>query len=217
MEPTLLPRAFYLNETTAVARALLGMVVVRADTEGVVAGVITETEAYLPYDDPAAHGFIGRTQRNQSMFLDGGHAYIHTLRQYPLLDIVAEPAGVPGGVLIRSLMPIAGVPLIAKRRGITDGDIDPVLLTNGPGKLGLSLGLTRALDGVDMTTTTAGLFVVDIGIRLAAADILVSNRIGITKAADALLRFRVLPTLVREGEEEYFRRLGNYGAKGGMG
>ncbi|HTX60011.1 MAG TPA: DNA-3-methyladenine glycosylase, partial [Verrucomicrobiae bacterium] len=96
-------------ETTALARALIGYVLVHETSSGVVAGRIVETEAYPPAD-PAAHHFGGKTARNASLFLPAHHAYVyHIYGTSYCFNLSAEAGGVGGGVLVRALEPIAGV------------------------------------------------------------------------------------------------------------
>src|SRR5690242_21572736 len=63
-------------DTVALARHLIGKVLVRALPEGVASGRIVETEAYV-VGDAAGHAFRGVTGRNRSLFLERGHAYIY--------------------------------------------------------------------------------------------------------------------------------------------
>ena len=175
-----LPRSFYARSTVEVARALLGKVVVH----GVTAGIIVETEAYLGGEDLAAHSARGLTERTRVIFGPPGHAYIYLIYgMYECLNLVAERDGRPGCVLIRALEPVAGVALMRARRG-TRPKLEQ--LANGPGKLTLALGITRALNGADVTR---GPLVVR---EAACADeigIEVTPRIGITRSAELPLRF----------------------------
>src|SRR5215469_16973433 len=96
----ILTRAFYNRPAIEVSRALLGQVVVHNDT----AGIIVETEAYLGGDDLAAHSAAGITNRTRVIFGPGGHAYVYfSYGMHECLNIVAEPEGTPGCVLIRAL------------------------------------------------------------------------------------------------------------------
>src|ERR1051326_5444158 len=113
MQGTILPRAFYNRPTIEVARDLLGKVLVHGPTSG----RIVETEAYLGGDDLAAHSARGITPRTRVIFGPAGHAYVYFIYgMYECLNIVAEPAGKPGCVLIRALEPVAGIPVMQQRR-----------------------------------------------------------------------------------------------------
>src|SRR5437773_7918701 len=107
MEGRILPRSFYARPTVEVARALLGKVLVH----GATAGMIVETEAYLGGgDDLAAHSARGVTPRTRVIFGAPGHAYVYLIYgMYECLNLVAEPEGKPGCVLIRALTPVAGI------------------------------------------------------------------------------------------------------------
>src|SRR5688500_19338172 len=129
---THLTREFYERPTIEVARELLGQVVVSTSPPGRTAGRIVETEAYLGADDPASHAARLRTGRVEVMWGEPGIAYVY--RSYgihAMLNIVTEPLGTTGAVLIRALEPMIGVDLMRVRRCL-DGER---LLCSGPGKL----------------------------------------------------------------------------------
>jgi len=176
-----LRRAELEADTVALARQLLGTVLV-SEVEGVRCALrIVETEAYVP-GDPAAHAYRRETVRNRSLFLRLGHAYVYLIYgMYFCVNVSSESAGVGAGVLIRAGEPLAGIEAMrARRPHSTARD-----LCRGPGKLATSLAITRSIDGIDLTTPgplwlAAGAPVSEIG---------TSVRIGITQAADRLLRF----------------------------
>src|SRR5579862_9618909 len=125
----ILPRGFYARDTIEVARGLLGKVLVHGGT----AGKIVETEAYLGGDDLAAHTARGITDRTRVIFGPPGHAYVYFIYgMYECLNLVAEPVGHPGCVLIRALEPVAGIETMQRRRPAAH---KPEQLANGPGKL----------------------------------------------------------------------------------
>lgn len=136
---------FCRRDTVAMARQLLGQLLVHETAEGVAAGMIVETEAYRGPTDRAAHSFGGRrTARTEAMFGPPGHAYLY--RIYGLhvcFDVVSGPPGAPEAVLVRALAPVAGLPLMrARRAGADDRE-----LANGPGKLCQALGISMAQYG----------------------------------------------------------------------
>src|SRR5271167_2772068 len=103
-----LPRRFYERATVDVARDLLGKVLVHEET----AGIIVETEAYLGGDDLASHSAAGITDRTRVIFGPPGHAYVYlSYGMHECLNIVAEPDGKAGCVLIRALEPTVGLDL----------------------------------------------------------------------------------------------------------
>jgi DNA-3-methyladenine glycosylase len=177
-----LPRSFYLRSAVDVARDLLGKVVVHGPT----AGIIVETEAYLGGDDLASHSAVGITPRTKVIFGPPGHAYVYlSYGMHECLNIVAEPAGKAGCVLIRALEPIEGLDIMRRRRQHARTDRD---LTSGPGKLTQAMAITRAHNGIDMTR---GDLVVRAPASAGTIDIEVTKRIGITKCPDLPLRFTV--------------------------
>jgi DNA-3-methyladenine glycosylase len=177
-----LPRAFYNRATVEVARDLLGKVLVHGET----AGIIVETEAYLGGDDLASHSAAGITDRTRVIFGPPGHAYVYlSYGMHDCLNIVAEPRGTPGCVLIRALEPVAGLDIMRSRRPRARSDRD---LASGPGKLTRALGITRQHTGVDVTM---GELSVQSG-QSGDLEIAVTPRIGITNCADWPLRFYIL-------------------------
>ena len=177
-----LPRAFYERPTVDVARDLLGKWIVHRET----AGKIVEVEAYLGEGDLAAHSAAGLTPRTRVIFGPPGHAYVYlSYGMHECLNIVAEPPGAAGCVLIRALEPVAGLDVMRARRPAARSDRE---LTSGPGKLTQALGITRAHYGADLTK---GDLVVCEPLRSALVKIDVSPRIGITKAAELPLRFTI--------------------------
>ncbi len=177
-----LRRSFYHRGTIDVARALLGKVLVHGPT----AGIIVETEAYLGGDDLASHSAVGITDRTRVIFGPPGHAYVYlSYGMHECMNIVAEPDGKAGAVLIRALEPIQGLDIMRSRRPRARTERD---LTSGPGKLTRALAITRAQNGVDMTR---GDLVVRVPAVASAFEIEVSKRIGITKCADLPLRFTI--------------------------
>jgi DNA-3-methyladenine glycosylase len=175
-----LKRRFYSRRTIEVARDLLGKVIVH----GPAAGIIVETEAYLGGDDLAAHSARGVTPRTRVIFGPPGHAYVYFIYgMYDCLNLVCEPEGTPGCVLIRALEPVAGIELMRERRPAARRVQD---LASGPGKLTRAMGITLAHNGTDVT---AGNLVVREPAEPAPAEIAVTPRIGITQCADLPLRF----------------------------
>jgi DNA-3-methyladenine glycosylase len=176
----ILARSFYERPTITVARELLGKVLVHGPT----AGLIVETEAYLGGDDLAAHSARGITDRTRVIFGPPGHAYVYFIYgMYECLNLVAEPAGKPGCVLIRALEPLIGIELMRNRRPAARRRED---LASGPGKLTLAMGITRAHNGADVTH---GALVVRDPAEPRRIPIAVTPRIGIRECADWPLRF----------------------------
>ncbi|MCU1334984.1 MAG: DNA-3-methyladenine glycosylase [Bryobacterales bacterium] len=178
--PAPLPRAFYNRPAIEVARALLGTVLVH----GASSGRIVETEAYLGLQDRAAHSWRGLTPRTRVLFGEPGHAYVYLIYgMYECLNVVAEPEGSPGCVLIRAVEPLEGIPRMRRRRPGARGIED---LGNGPGKLTLALGVSRRHNGADLTQ---GPLTIHAPTNAEMMRIGVSPRIGIRHCADWPLRF----------------------------
>jgi len=178
----ILKRGFYERPTVEVARDLLGKILVH----GPAAGMIVETEAYLGGDDLAAHSARGLTARTRVIFGPPGHAYVYFVYgMYECLNLVAEPDGKPGCVLIRALQPAAGIDLMRRRRPGARRLED---LASGPGKLTLAMAITRAHNGADVTR---GELVVRRPVEEHPFEIGVTGRVGIRQCADWPLRFVV--------------------------
>ena len=175
-------RAELPDDTAALARYLIGKVVVRELPEGVVSGRIVETEAYV-VGDAAGHGYRGLTQRNRSLFLERGHAYVYLAYGIScMLNVSSETHGIGTGVLIRALEPLEGIEVMRQNRGVERLPD----LTRGPGRLAMALRIDRSLDGLDLCRQGPLWLAHD---HCETGDIGQSIRIGISKDADRPLRF----------------------------
>ena len=190
MRPHSIPRSFYDRDPRLVGHDLLGKILVRRQGKKLLAGRIVEVEAYLGADDPAAHASIGRTLRNAVLFGPPGRAYIYFIYgNHYCLNVSCLPDGVPGGILFRALEPLEGTKNMFKLRGIAE-DADLRRLTSGPGRLAAAFGITRERDnGKDLTSLRSDLYIADDG--AAPPRVLITKRIGITKAAEMPLRYIV--------------------------
>jgi DNA-3-methyladenine glycosylase len=171
-----LPAEFFARSVHEVAPALIGATLL---VDG-VGGRIVEVEAY-DHEDPASHGFRGRTERNASMFGPPGHAYVY--RSYGIhwcLNFVCEGEGVANAVLVRALEPTHGLDAMRERRGLDD----PRLLCSGPGRLCQALGVTREHDGLALDRPPFELLAAD-----CPAEVASGPRIGITRAAELPWRY----------------------------
>jgi len=187
--PTPLPRRFYLNSPAEVARKLLGKLITRDLNGEWLAGRIIESEAYLGRSDPASHTYAGKTARNAVLFGPPGLSYVYFIYgMHYCLNFSCRTKGEPGGVLIRALEPIAGLETMARLRGFSD-PAKRKLLCSGPGRLCQALGITGADNGLDVTQAGSRLQVIEDGSQ--PPSILVTPRIGISKAKDLPLRFVV--------------------------
>ena len=184
--PRVMDRAELPIDTAELARFLVGKMLVRTLAEGVAGGRIVETEAY-GVGDPAGHAYRGMTPRNRALFLERGHAYVYLAYGVSfMLNLSSETPGVGAGVLIRAIEPTIGIAIMERNRGaerLRD-------LARGPGRLCEAFGITRARDNAcDLTSTASSLWIGDDG--TPAAQIGDSVRIGLTKGAEARLRYFV--------------------------
>jgi DNA-3-methyladenine glycosylase len=171
-----LSRDFFARSVHEVAPDLIGTTLL---VDG-VGGRIVELELY-DHEDPASHGFRGRTERNASMFGPPGRAYVY--RSYGVhwcLNFVCAEEGVAAAVLVRALEPTHGLDEMRARRGV-----EPLRdLCSGPGKLCQALGVTRDHDGCALDEPPFQLLA-----RAETPDIVTGPRIGITRATELSWRY----------------------------
>jgi DNA-3-methyladenine glycosylase len=188
-----LTREFFGRDAVAVARALLGKLLIRREGRKLLAGRIVEDEAYLGAADPAAHTFNGRTPRNAVLFGPPGHAYVYFVYgNYYCTNVSCMSEGEAEGVLFRAMEPVFGMKAMAEARGLATSDEPRItqlrLISSGPGRMSEALGITRDRDnGKDLTSKRSDLWIADDGYR--PEHIATTARIGITKAIDEPLRF----------------------------
>jgi DNA-3-methyladenine glycosylase len=183
---TPLRASFYDRPTEVVSRELLGAVLECTTPEGITRGVIVETEAYLGPHDPACHAVAGVTSRTEHLFGPPGRAYVYLIYgMYWCFNAVTRERGHGSAVLVRAVSPTDGVDLMRRRRPSVKRDRD---LTNGPGKLCLAMGIGGEMTGASLRT---GPIVIREGSPVADEDVVVTPRIGITRAAEWPLRYLV--------------------------
>lgn len=176
-----LPRDFYLQNTTSVARKLIGKRLFRKLADGrIISGVIAETEAYLGESDTACHSRVGKTQRNKIMFGNGGFLYIYLIYgMYYMLNIVTEGEGRACAVLIRAVVDVKG---FSSKETI-----------DGPGKLCREFEITKEQYGVDVCKGNS--IWIERDKSFSKPTICSLSRVGIAYASkadrQALLRFRM--------------------------
>ncbi|HEU5367821.1 MAG TPA: DNA-3-methyladenine glycosylase [Ktedonobacterales bacterium] len=173
-------RAFFEQPTLELARALIGVTLLRATSEGVSGGVIVETEGYLSASDPAAHGYLRPTPRTRIMYGPPGFAYIYfSYGMHCCLNISTEPEGVGAAVLVRAIQPTVGLEFIRQRRGAALALRD---LARGPGRVCAALGLSLAENGLPLTGEA--LWLDDEPTLAPDAQVANSTRIGISVGTD---------------------------------
>jgi DNA-3-methyladenine glycosylase len=167
---------FFARSVHEIAPELIGVTLL---VDG-IGGRIVEVEAY-DQEDPASHGYRGRTERNASMFGPPGHAYVY--RSYGIhwcLNLVCEGEGVASAALVRALEPTFGLDRMRARRGVDD----PRLLCSGPGKLCQALAITQVHDGFALDRPPF-----ELRERAAPVEVITGPRVGITRAADLPWRY----------------------------
>jgi DNA-3-methyladenine glycosylase len=172
----MLRRSFFARSVHEVAPDLIGTTLL---VDG-VGGRIVEVEAY-DQEDPASHGYRGRTPRTASMFGPPGHAYVY--RSYGIhwcLNLVCGAEGVPEAALVRALEPTAGIDEQRRRRGLDDLRA----LCSGPGKLCQALAVTRDHDGLPLDRAPFRLTE-----REEIPEIVTGPRIGLTRATELSWRY----------------------------
>ncbi|MGH3035532.1 MAG: DNA-3-methyladenine glycosylase [Gaiellaceae bacterium] len=173
---TPLPREFFARTVHEVAPDLVGCTLL---VDG-VGGRIVEVEAY-DGEDPASHGYRGRTERNRSMFGPPGYAYVY--RSYGVhwcLNLVCDEEGRAEAVLVRALEPTHGLDEMRVRRGLGDER----LLCSGPGRLCQALGVTGMHDALALDRSPFAV----LG-RTEPVEVDCGQRVGITRAADLPWRY----------------------------
>lgn len=191
----LLPPAFFARPTPDVARDLLGRLVVSTAGGRSTGGIVVEAEAYLGSGDAGSHAATrGVTARNAVMYGPPAHTYVYfTYGNHHMLNLVTEPAGTAGGVLVRAIEPVLGVETMRTRRMASRREGSPPMrdrdLTSGPGKVAAALGLdlrnnAEPLDG------SATLSVWDVG--PLSGEVATSGRIGLSAGHELELRFFVV-------------------------
>lgn len=187
---TILERSFFERPTDIVARQLCGKILVRKTHDGLMTGMITETEAYFGEDDPASHAGRGPTERSAHFWGPGGISYVYLIYgMHNCLNVITEPELTPGAVLIRAMEPLEGADIMAaNRKSSRLSDI-----CSGPAKLCQALNIDRSLNKIDMTDENSPIFLAN-GVT-DDFEIGITPRIGIKKAADRLLRFYIVRVL----------------------
>jgi DNA-3-methyladenine glycosylase len=169
------PRAFYDRPTLAVARDLLGLVLVHNRRGVLTSGVIVEVEAYIGETDPACHAAPGPTRRNEPLYGAPGHAYVYlNYGIHCLVNVVTEAHGSPAAVLIRALDPLEGIDVMRRRRARAmkgrralpnARSLPQHEICRGPGNLTMAMGITLGENALDLLGDR--LYIDDRGIEVA--------------------------------------------------
>lgn len=181
------PTFFLRPDVVAIARDLLGKVLVTKWNGEETSGRIVETEAYEGDIDKASHAFKGRTTRTNVMFGQGGTAYVYLCYGiHQMFNIVTNVEGVPHAILVRGIEPLSGIDTMLRRTGKASLD---ATLTRGPGNIGKAFGFHTTQCG--MLVGSDGLYIGDDGFVFLQERIASSPRIGVAYAGDhALWNYR---------------------------
>ena len=173
-------RDFFRQGAVNLAKELLGKKIIRKINGKTIESIITETEAYVGPEDKGSHAYNNRrTKRTETMFKDGGYAYIYLIYgMYNCLNVVCSIKNKPEAVLIRSIQPLNNLDFIKEHRNIKSKKIHE--LTNGPGKLCQALKIDTTLDGIDLLNNKE-LFIED---KYSNHEIISSKRINIDYAEE---------------------------------
>ena len=184
-----LKNEFYLRtDVVALARELLGKVLVTNFDRKKTSGIITETEAYNGFVDRASHAYRGkRTARNEHMYSHGGISYVYICYgMHHLFNVVTNSKGIPHAILIRAIKPLAGIETMLKRRNKTTVDNT---LSGGPGTLSVALGINKIHSGLSLNGNK--ILIEDRAIEVNSKDVKITPRIRVESAGnDALLPYR---------------------------
>ena len=184
-----LPFNFYKRKNVvAIAKELVGKIVVTKFDGLTTSGRIVEAEAYVAMIDKASHAFGGRrTAKNEYMYASPGTAYVYICYgMHQMFNIVTNEKDVPDAVLIRAVEPLEGINIMLQRTGKEKLDFT---LTKGPGNVGKALGIFKKHSGLHLLDDE--IYLADDGFELKENQIGISGRIGVASAgADALLPYR---------------------------
>jgi DNA-3-methyladenine glycosylase len=165
---------------------MLGAILECHTSDGIASGRIVETEAYLGEHDPACHAAVGRTARTSPLYGPPGTSYVYFIYgMHWCFNAVTRAEGLPSAVLVRALEPVDGIELMRDRRPAARREED---LTNGPARLCRALGITGSYNGLSLQRPP---LVLRHGVSFSDDEVVVTRRIGITKAADWPLRWIV--------------------------
>lgn len=178
-------RSFFIDvDVVTLSRRLLGCHLNTLVDGKITSGRIVETEAYRGRDDKACHAFnYKRTKRTETMFMEGGHAYVYLCYGiHHLFNVVVNVEGEPDAILIRAIEPIKGVEEMLLRRKINK--IKPQL-TAGPGVLSKAMGIDKSMNNVDLTAIESPVWI-ELMEPVEVYNIISGPRIGINYAEECV-------------------------------
>ncbi len=182
-----LGRGFYERSPRIVARQLLGRLLVSRIGGELATGIIVETESYLATGDSACHAARGRTPKTEVMFGSAGLSYVYPIHAKVCFNVVTQSAERPSAVLIRAIEPVEGLATMRRRRRVESAND----FARGPARLCQALAIDRTHNGLDLTLGDRLWIESKPAQVIRSKEIRVTQRIGVTSAKDALLRFVV--------------------------
>jgi len=184
-----IPPSFYLNtDVVHLSKSLLGKYIFTCIDGVTTGGYIVETEAYNGIIDKASHSYGNRiTPRTQTMFMQGGIAYVYLCYGiHEMFNVVTSVEGQPHAILIRAIQPTEGLDVMLYRRNMLA--LKPSI-TSGPGSVAKALGISRAINAISLQSDT--LWIEDRGLTFSDEAIATVPRVGVSYAGeDALLPYR---------------------------
>ena len=184
-----LPASFYhRTNVVAIAKGLLGKLLVTSFNGELTAGRIVETEAYNGIVDKASHAYGGRrTRRTETMYAGGGIAYVYLCYGiHHLFNVVTNVQDTPHAILIRGIEPVTGIAVMLARMKKEKADYT---IGRGPGNVSKALGIS--VQHTSFSLLGKDIYIADDGIKLSPSQIVTTPRIGVDYAAeDALLPYR---------------------------
>jgi DNA-3-methyladenine glycosylase len=177
----ILSEEFFERDPEIVAKELLGKKVIRKLNKTFLEGIIVETEAYFGFDNPASRAYNGKKTFNKLMWGEPGKVFIYNVHKYWMFNIVAHEKEQVGAVLIRALEPTEGIEVMKTHRSVKK-EVD---LTNGPGKLTLTLKIGKSLNGIFVTSHESEIIIIDNTLEFKIGS---SHRIGVKEDLERKLR-----------------------------
>jgi len=184
-----LPASFYhRTDVVAIAKELLGKLLVTTFGGETTAGRIVETEAYNGVVDKASHSYGGRrTNRTETMYAPGGIAYVYLCYGiHHLFNVVTNVQDTPHAILIRAIEPVKGIDIMLRRMKKEKADYS---IGRGPGNVSKALGISVVHTRLSLLQNE--IYIADDGAVIKPSQIETGPRIGVDYAEeDALLPYR---------------------------
>jgi len=194
---TRVKKNFYNTDTLTLAKDLLGKYFVRKYNDEFLIVKIVETEAYHETKDPACHAFNGKTKRNEVMFENPGVLYVYfTYGMHYCMNIVSEPNGTAGAILLRAGEPISGLDAMKQLRSQGRSKSDKkhgkrALMVrdfaSGPAKLCQALAITKQENNHSLLASD--IYIAEDKTQEIDDDIVQTTRIGLSKGFELPWRF----------------------------